>query len=176
MADNNINPNPQETIAKFEEAWTDKMTQIWREKLEYFHAIDSGHLYSSIKGSVSFGPTTHIEHSFALYGLYVNNGTGIFYEKDNGGDLQFLDPIYRHRYGLDMPKRVGPAWGGRVAGGKPRKPRVWIYRRYYASCKKLQNVIAELTAEDAVGLTIRALECIFDKEGQMTTSQSRFVK
>lgn len=172
----NRNDIDEKSLQLFEEKWTDKMVGIWREKLEYFHAIDTGKLYSSIKGTLHYGDVTHIEHTFAMHGVFVNNGTGVFFKKGNGGDLPFMDPTYRRIHKLNIPKKVGPKWGGKVAGGKPRKPRPWIYRRYYASCKKLSNVVAEMTAQDFNGLILKALECIFDDKGNMTTSQSRYVR
>ena len=157
---------------EFENNWVDKMVEIWREKLYQFKAIDSGHLYRTVSGTVERASSTILTHSFAMYGIYVNNGTGIFYKKGNGGDLPFLGKEYRREHKLDRPKRVGPAWGGNMAGGVPRQVRPWINKRYFASCKKLINVEAEMLKDEAVELIHFALDAIFDSKGRVVKTVS----
>lgn len=61
----------------------------------------------------------------------------------NDGQLPFLLPggeHYRETHGLNKPKKVGPAWGGKVAGGHPHNARDWFFRKYAA----MRHVLNEM--------------------------------
>ena len=111
-------------LLKYEHGWADSMGEFWRERMERLRTIDTGALYRSIKAHIEQGSTTTIEHNFLMYGIYVAAGVGPAHEwyrwsqgakirRINGGDLNFLGEEYREEQGLDKPKKVGPAWGGR---------------------------------------------------------------
>ena len=121
-------------LRKYHKGWADAMGVFWRERMEKLRTIDTGALYSSIKARIEEGSVTTIEHNFLQYGIYVAAGVGPAHEwfkwtkaqggvkihRINGGDLNFLGEEYRKEQGLDEPRKVGPAWGGRIAGGKPK--------------------------------------------------------
>lgn len=133
-------------LERFRRQWTDNMVTYWQERIDKLKINDTGQLRSSIMGMIHQGPSTTIEHSFLAYGVYVSNGVGREFGSNwesrggegawNAGQLPFLLPggeAYRERHGLDKPKKVGPAWGGRVAGGHPREKKDWFFRKYYSS-------------------------------------------
>lgn len=149
-------------IALIEQQWTRNQVVYWQERIDKLRINDTGALRSSIVGMVHTGPVTTIEHSFFKYGKYVSDGVarefgkgytdkmGRTYKSHRGGEgtwnrgqLPFLLPggeAYRAKHGLDEPKKVGPAWRGRVAGGKPHRPRDWFFRKYAAG----RHVLNEL--------------------------------
>ena len=131
-------------LERFRRQWTENMVKYWQERIDKMRINDTGQLRSSIMGMIHQGPSTTIEHSFLVYGIYVSNGVGREFGSSwgsrggegtwNAGQLPFLLPggeAYRAKHGLDKPKKVGPAWGGRVAGGHPREKRDWFFRKYY---------------------------------------------
>lgn len=79
----------------------------------------------------------------------------------NDGDLDFLNKQYRAERELDKPKKVGPAWGGRVAGGVPIGRRDWFSAKYYASVMKLNEHEASFYGDAYNGLMASALTEIF---------------
>ncbi|MBR3521038.1 MAG: hypothetical protein IKM76_11610 [Prevotella sp.] len=133
------------------------MLDIWREKIQQLNVIDTGALRDSLQELVTTGHVTTIEHKFLQYGIFVAAGVGPAHiwkywggNKPKGdtsnkprerigdtGQLEFLDKSYRQEHGLDEPKKVGPAWGGRVAGGTPKGKRDWFFRKYYYSIRRL---------------------------------------
>ena len=56
-------------LLKYEKGWTENMGTYWRERMERLRTIDTGALYSSIKGHLEQGATTTIEHKFLMYGI-----------------------------------------------------------------------------------------------------------
>ena len=140
----------EEERLKWERQWTDNMVVYWRERIDKLRVNDTGAMRSSIKGVLLPSPKTTIEHSFLLYGLCVSEGVGREFGKgytdslgrhfgsSRGGEgtwasgqLPFLLPggeEYREEHGLDEPKKVGPRWGGRVAGGHQRPKKEWFYK------------------------------------------------
>ena len=167
-------------LRKYEEGWTNAMGTFWRERMERLRTIDTGALYSSIKAHLNQGSMTTIEHSFLLYGIYVAAGVGPAHEwykwtkaqggpkthRINNGDLNFLGAEYRQEHGLEKPKKVGPAWGGRTAGGEPKGRRDWFSQKYYASVMKLNEHEAEFYGENYNGLMASALTEIFRDIGK----------
>lgn len=159
-------------LLKYEHGWADSMGEFWRERMERLRTIDTGALYRSIKAHIEQGSTTTIEHNFLMYGIYVAAGVGPAHEwyrwsqgakirRINSGDLNFLGEEYREEQGLDKPKKVGPAWGGRVAGGDPKGPRDWFSRKYYSSVMKLNEHEAEFYGERYQGLMASAITEMF---------------
>ena len=118
---------------------------------------------------------TTIEHTFLQYGIYVAAGVGPAHVwkkwteaqggekimRPNDGDLDFLNKQYRAEHDLNKPKKVGPAWGGRVAGGVPIGRRDWFSAKYYASIMKLNEHEADFYGETYNGLMASALTEIF---------------
>lgn len=170
MRNNGSNlPQTEEELQKWEQGWSDMMVTIWTENLRNLGICDTGNLMRSLTGQVI--QTTgqkELIHEFALYGIYVARGTGRNYLRGNPGDLPFLSKSYRMEHGLDKPKKVGPAWGGRLRGGKPRDKRDWFYRKYIRSMYvlaeternvygemfmgNLSNVVQELFGSDKIEL------------------------
>lgn len=159
-------------LLRYEHGWADAMGDFWRERMERLRTIDTGALYRSIKAHIEQGSTTTIEHNFMMYGIYVAAGVGPAHEwyrwtkgvkikRINGGDLNFLGAEYREEQGLDKPKKVGPAWGGRVAGGDPKGPRDWFCRKYYSSVMKLNEHEAAFYGERYQGLMASAITEMF---------------
>lgn len=169
----------------FRKQWTQNMIVYWKERIDKLRINDSGRLRSSIVGMIHSGPVTTIEHSFMLYGKYISDGVGRefgrgytdslgrTYESSrggegtwNGGQLPFLLPggeAYRERHGLDKPKKVGPAWGGRMAGGHPRKKRDWFFRKYYSSRMVLNEMEAAAYGEAYQGMLTQAFDALFQR-------------
>lgn len=162
-------------LLKYEKGWTENMGDYWRERMERLRTIDTGALYASIKGHLEQGSVTTIEHNFLQYGIYVAAGVGPAHVwkkwteaqggekimRPNDGDLDFLNKQYRAERELDTPKKVGPAWGGRVAGGVPKGRRDWFSAKYYASVMKLNEHEASFYGDAYNGLMASALTEIF---------------
>lgn len=162
-------------LLKYEKGWTENMGDYWRERMERLRTIDTGALYASIKGHLEQGSVTTIEHAFLQYGIYVAAGVGPAHVwkkwteaqggekimRPNDGDLDFLNKQYRAERELDKPKKVGPAWGGRVAGGVPKGRRDWFSAKYYASVMKLNEHEANFYGDAYNGLMASALTEIF---------------
>ena len=162
-------------LLKYEKGWTENMADYWRERMERLRTIDTGALYASIKGHLEQGTVTTIEHAFLQYGIYVAAGVGPAHVwkkwteaqggekimRPNDGDLDFLNKQYRAERELDTPKKVGPAWGGRVAGGVPKGRRDWFSAKYYASVMKLNEHEASFYGDAYNGLMASALTEIF---------------
>ena len=177
---------PEEELRRFEEGWTKMMVTIWREKLQLLGVYDTGALFDSIQFKLLLdGIKKTIEFQFYQYGKYADDGTGreftnAGYTDKNGrtypfnrpdsmgriytssrltdGTLPFLDDQYRQEHGLDKPKKVGPAWGGRVAGGHPRRANEWFYRKYYASRMVLNELERDFYGNAYLGMMTTALD------------------
>lgn len=106
-------------LLKYEKGWTENMGTYWRERMERLRTIDTGALYSSIKGHLEQGTVTTIEHTFLQYGIYVAAGVGPAHVwkkwteaqggekimRPNDGDLDFLNKQYRAKHDLNKPKK-----------------------------------------------------------------------
>ena len=169
----------------FRRQWTHNMVRYWQERIDKLGINDHGSLRSSIVGMLHSGPMTTIEHAFLVYGKYVSDGVGRefgngytdsmgrTYGSNRGGEgtwsagqLPFLLPggeAYRKEHGLDKPKKVGPAWGGRVAGGHPRKKNDWFFRKYYASRMVLNEIEAAFFGKEYQGMMTQAVDELFGK-------------
>ena len=162
-------------LLNYEKGWANQMGYFWRERMERLRTIDTGALYSSIKAHVEQGTVTTIEHNFLQYGIYVAAGVGPAHVwkkwteaqggqkilRPNGGDLDFLNKQYRADHDLDTPRKVGPAWGGRIAGGEPKGRRDWFSQKYYSSVMRLNEHEADFYGETYNGLMASALTEIF---------------
>ncbi len=162
--------------------WTENMKTYWRERIDMLRVVDTGNLRSQIEGALMLqGANTVITHSFPAYGKYQDDGTGRefsntgytdslgrHYEssRQKDGTLPFLLPggeEYRSEHGLDKPKKVGPAWGGRVAGGHPRQPKPWFWSKYYASRMVLNELEQEYFGQQYKGMFTTALDEVFKR-------------
>lgn len=142
---------------KYQEAWADMMIKIWREKIERLHVINTYSLHQQIQENVisSSDTISTIQHKFLEYGIYQDLGVGNGYSKDNGGNLEILDPVYRAEHNM----------------GEPRKPRVWFSRAYFASIMVLKEQMAYMYGEEFCGLLVDKIEEANKKRS--TTLRSR---
>ena len=172
-------------IEAFERAWTHNQVVYWQERIDKLRINNTGALRSSIVGMVHPGPPTTLEHTFLRYGMSVSNGTarefgegytdrmGRTYHFHRGGEgtwnagqLPFLLPggeEYREKHGLDKPKKVGPAWGGKKASGKPHVQRDWFFRKYYASRMVLNDFEQAAYGEAYQGMLTQAVDNLFQR-------------
>lgn len=174
---------PEEDLRKFEEGWAKMMVTIWQEKLQLLQVDDSGSLRASIEAKALLdGAKKTIQHQFLEYGKYADDGTGReftntgytdslgrHYESSRQADgtLPFLLPggeEYRAEHGLDKPKKVGPAWRGRVAGGHPRRANEWFYRKYYASRMVLNEMEQSFYGNAYLGMMTTGLSELFGQD------------
>ena len=69
-----------EERARYVAAFNTTMVDIWEEKIVLLGAYDTGALYNSLsfRSPVTDDKVTSVElvHSFLLYGVYVDRGTG----------------------------------------------------------------------------------------------------
>lgn len=77
---------------KYQEAWAEMMVNIWREKIERLHVINTYSLHQQIRDNVisATDSVSTIQHKFLEYGIYQDMGVGNGYTKGNGGDLEIL--------------------------------------------------------------------------------------
>ena len=109
------------------------MVEIWRDRLDVMGIRDTGALRSSVqKGTFNIedagGAMTFL---YLTYGIYVDHGVGNGYSQGNGGDLPFIDPVYRHEHHK----------------GKPRSRRPWFNVSWFISTQVLKEKLGELIGE-----------------------------
>lgn len=171
---------------RYLQEWKDNMITYWRERLDKLRVFNTGRLWSSIEGELLLqGATATITHSFPAYGKYIDDGTGReftdkgytdslgrHYKSSRGkdtwqsGQLPFLTPggeEYRKEHGLDKPKRVGPAWGGKIAGGHARKAKPWFFNKYYASRMVLAELEQDYFGTAYQGMLTKAMDEVFGR-------------
>lgn len=173
-------PRTLRELQLMEEEVTQNQVRYWQERIDKLRINDTGALRSSIVGMVHTGPVTTIEHSFLVYGIYVSNGVarefgegytdslGRYYASNRGGEgtcyggqLPFLLPggeHYRETHGLNKPKKVGPAWRGKVAGGHPHNARDWFFRKYAAMRHVLNDLEANFYGQAYQGMLTTAVD------------------
>ena len=172
----NAQGDGKQGLDDFERGWTDFMVDIWRERMAMLKINNTGALRSSLEGDVSGGEGQRkISHKFLMYGIYVAAGVGRGYKPGNGGDLEFLSPEYRKEHGLDKPRKRGPAWGGGMTSGKPRKARDWFSRKYYYSMRRLMEKEAQYYGETYNGLMIQAVATLFEEGKAATTTAAKSI-
>ncbi len=152
------NATPEDRL-KYMNAWSEMMVNIWREKIERLHVIDTYTLHrqitENVAGSTDFAT---IQHKFMEYGIYQDCGTGVGYKRGNQGYLEVLDYRYREENRLDIPRKRGPGWGGGYTSGETRYPREWFSRPYYASVMVLKEQMAYMYSEEFCGLIVDAIQ------------------
>ena len=148
-----------EDVDKYLDEWTRVQVEIWKEKIQRLKVVRSGALYQSFASIVSKTPdVSTLEMRFFRYGIYQAKGVGYGYDRNNGGDLKFLDKTYRHAHRLDEPRRVGPAWGGYKTSGKPRERRDWYSRPLFRSQRNLVEDLTRILSEDTLAMVCRFIE------------------
>lgn len=144
---------------KWLDEWSKMMVKIWQDKLSYWNIRRTGTLMQSFRESVNHnGLSANILMRFLNYGIYQAYGTGFGYAAGNGGDLKFLDPAYRREHRLDVPRKVGPAWGGYYTSGDPRKRRDWFNPKLFGSMMRLRETMARMIGEEGAAVICEALE------------------
>lgn len=138
MSGNKSNSQKQHLIRTYSKEWYNKMVEIWRDRLDAMGIHDTGALRSSVhKGTFNIedagGAMTFL---YLTYGIYVDLGVGNGYRRGNGGDLKFLDPVYRHEHHK----------------GQPRKRRPWFNVSWFISVQVLKEKLGELIGEEFSGL------------------------
>ena len=157
--------------------WTDNQVVYWIERMIRLRVNDTGNLQSSLESRLLLdGAKAMIAFSFFKYGKAQDDGTGREFTNEGyidswhrwygprrqaDGTLPFLLPggeDYRREHGLDKPKKVGPAWRGRVAGGHPRKEKPWFFKKYYAGRMVLNELEMNHFASSYQGMITYALD------------------
>lgn len=129
------------------------MVDIWEEKLLMLGVYDSGALVASLTGNVNGDAMTF---KFLTYGVYVDTGVGYLYA-GHEGNIPFLDDAYRFEHDLDVPRKVGPAWGGGYTSGKPRQKKPWFNQKFFSSQMKLKADLQRIVGDAFVGI-VRTIE------------------
>ena len=114
------------------------MVEIWRNRLDVMGIRDTGALRSSVKkGRFNIedagGAMTFL---YLTYSIYVDLGVGNGYRRGNGGNLSFLDPVYRHEHHKGMP----------------RSRRPWLNVSWFISTQVLKEKLGELIGKEFSGL------------------------
>jgi len=130
-------PQPNPSVAPYTREWYDKMTKIWRDRIDLMGAVRTGALRSSVSGGglAVNGYDIRATFHFLMYGIYVDAGTGNGYRRGNGGSLAILDKEYRRAHGMK----------------KQRSRRPWFSRSWYISREVLKDKLASLIGEDFKG-------------------------
>lgn len=128
----------QAGVQEYAQGWYDMMTRIWRDRLQMMRVYDTGELLQSVgnAGLSVNGYEMMAAFRFVQYGIYVDAGTGKYYERGNGGDLHFLDRAYRYEHGLK----------------KQRKRRPWFSRSWAISCRVLADEVQRRIGDEFIGL------------------------
>lgn len=157
-------PKTREELTEYEQGWAEMMVDIWHEQMSQLKAIDTGHLYASVRWKITEGEVESIEHQFVEYGIYVETGTGREFgygRDDTTGWLDIKDPEYRREHRLDIPRRKGIGWGGGYTSGMPREKKPWFDKKYLYSIYRLREVLQVTYGEQYQNLTLRALHEVF---------------
>lgn len=143
---------------RYIDEWTRTQLLIWREKIERMKIVRSGALHQSFTDTIKHGSDgTTISMKFLQYGIYQALGVGRGYAHDNGGDLPFLSKAYREEHKLNVPRKVGPAWGGYKTSGQPRKARDWYSKKLYMSTMAMVEDLARIYGDNASQVICDAL-------------------
>jgi hypothetical protein len=154
---NNSTPEQRQ---KYIQEWTNMMVTIWREKIERLHVIDTGTLLQDITGnfsSVNNMEVFTITHKFLEYGIFQELGVGRGYSRDNGGNLDFLDPNATQRKSKHRQK------SGKVTGPGHRHERKWFSKKYYASIMVMKEEMAQMYGQAFAGIMSNAFNDLNSK-------------
>lgn len=142
-----------EDVDKYIDEWTRVQLMIWQEKIERLRIVRSGALHQSFKSAITHATSNSgaatIAMKFLQYGIYQALGVGYGYVHNNGGDLPFLGKEYRERNHLNIPRKVGPKWGGYETSGNPRKARDWYSKKLYMSTMAMVEDLSRILGEEA---------------------------
>lgn len=145
-------------VDRYIDEWTHTQLLIWREKIERMKIVRSGALHQSFSNAINRdADATTISMKFLRYGIYQALGVGRGYAHDNGGDLPFLGRDYREEHKLNVPRKVGPAWGGYKTSGHPRKARDWYSKKLYMSAMAMVEDLARIYGDNASQVICEAL-------------------
>lgn len=134
---------------KYIDEWTRTMLVIWKEKIERLRIVHTGALHQSFSDSiVETSAGTTITMKFARYGIYQALGVGRGYDRDNGGNLEILDPEYRRTHRLDKRRRVSSGGRSYLTSGKTRRKRDWINAKLYMSIMAMKEDLARIAGEE----------------------------
>lgn len=153
----------KEDMQKYLQAWTDMMVTIWQTNIRRLHVEDTLQLRNNISGLVvnTLEDVDMVEHQFLQYGIFQDMGVGRYYlsRKNKLGQLEFLDDTYREDYKLDQPRSWYDKKRGRrvFRSGEPREPRHWFSKSYYISVMVLKEKMADMYAEEFVGVLVKRL-------------------
>lgn len=147
----------REPMLDYARVWTDKMVDIWRDRMDLYGAVRTGALRGSVAASPpsASGGGLELEFRFLLYGVWQDRGSGREYglaARGAGGSVPYADASYRAARGLDRPRRRGPAWGGGETSGQPRRPRPWMSPSWAVSTRVLGEAVARITGEAFVAM------------------------
>lgn len=163
----------EEDRRKYIKAWTEMMVEIWQDRITRLKVMDTASLYGKINGEFSMNDSiTTIQHRFLEYGIFQDLGVGRGFTAGNGGNLEIFDDDYREKHGLNRAR----SWNGTKSkgktSGKPRKPREWFSRPYYASIMVLKDQMAYMYAEEFTGLVAEAID--FNENYRGTSLRNKF--
>lgn len=126
-----------EAKRKWVEGWSKTMVDIWHDRISKVHAIDTYNLFNSvsevnISADANFD-TMRLIHEFALYGIYVDIGTG----KEFGGERYEENTFTGEKRG-QLVREVN------------RKPKPWFSASYYASVMAMKEFLAKSYGDEFV--------------------------
>lgn len=124
-----------EERGRYVAAFNKTMVDIWKEKLILLGVYDTGSLYNSVslRSPITDDKVTSVQllHSFLMYGVYVDRGTGSNTFKGNPGDI-----------GRD----------------NRRTRKRWFYRKYYASTMNIKEFFADNLGKECAETIAACLE------------------
>lgn len=139
------------------DGWERMMVQIWKDRMALAGALHTGALHRSVAGDAPVVRDLSAAFTFRHlhYGVYVEGGVGPEFSRSRraaDGTLPLLDESYRAEHGLDRPRRRGPAWGGGMTSGRPRKARPWFGMSWAISRRVLAERTQQLVGDEFIGL------------------------
>lgn len=181
----------QADIDAYNRGWARYLVDILQEQIDKLSVSDTGSLKQSIEYAID--GTDTIKHKFLMYGLYVSAGVGKGFKHGNGGDLLFMNDLYRevngYGYqqvgaGLSEDAMLAPKFEhitvkrGKNAGkqaalvrGK-RKKEDWFMRKYYYQLQRLNEKQALMYGEAYQGLVSSFLQSLFGSVNSKTRIRS----
>lgn len=138
MADNG--QQPIDARKKFVEAWNKTMIDIWQERINALHVVDTGSLWRSplhlpVRADGRFYDIT-LSQNFLEYGLWQDLGVGR--ELKHGKYEENKEYIEEH--------------------GRRRMRKQWFSIKYYASVMALRDFMAESLGDEFKSMFCAALD------------------